>query len=447
MRIEKFLKRFNSYSEKIGLIWKGSTYSYTFLSSCIIKNTQLIKSYEIKSGAVVSIEGDFSPNAIGLLFSLIRHKCIIVPINKNTNSNKKFLRELSGVEYSFEINNSDDVSIKKTDNIIENDFYKILRRNNNPGLVLFTSGTSGKPKAAVHNFSSLLKKFKRKSQSLSTLNFLLFDHWGGLNTMFHILSNGGTLITVNDRSPSNVCSLIDEHNIELLPVSPTFLNLLLVSKKYKNYDLSSLKIISYGTEPMPETTLKRLNDIFPDVRFIQTYGLIELGVLSSKSENKHSLWFKVIKDGYDIRVVDGILQIKAESAMLGYLNADSPFTKDGWFITGDQVLQNGEYIKIMGRKSEIINIGGEKVYPQEVENIIQDMKNVVEVTVYGEKNYLIGNILCAKVRLRNDEDRKTFRNRLKIHCKGKIDEYKIPIKILVVNSIQYNERYKKLRDK
>ena len=447
MQIEKFLKRFNSYSEKIGLIWRGSTYSYTFLSSCIIKNTQLIKSYEIKPGTVVSIEGDFSPNAIGLLFSLTKHKCIIVPINKNTNSNRKILRELSGVEYSFEINDSDHISIKKTNNILESEFYKSLRKNNNPGLVLFTSGTSGKPKAAVHNFYSLLKKFKRKSKSLSTLNFLLFDHWGGLNTMFHILSNGGTLITVNDRSPSNVCSLIDEHNIELLPVSPTFLNLLLVSKKYKNYDLSSLKIISYGTEPMPKTTLKRLNDIFPDVRFIQTYGLIELGVLSLKSENKHSLWFKVIKDGYDIRVVDGILQIKAESAMLGYLNADSPFTKDGWFITGDQVQQNGEYIKIMGRKSEIINIGGEKVYPQEVENIIQDMKNVVEVIVYAEKNYLIGNILCAKVRLSNDEDRKTFMGRLKIHCKGKIDKYKIPIKIIIVNSIQYNERYKKVRDK
>ena len=101
----------------------------------------------------------------------------------------------------------------------------------------------------------------------------------------------------------------------------------------------------------------------------------------------------------------------------------------------------------MGRKSEIINIGGEKVYPQEVENIIQDMKNVVEVIVYAEKNYLIGNILCAKVRLSNDENRKTFMGRLKIHCKGKIDKYKIPIKIIIVNSIQYNERYKKVRDK
>lgn len=71
--------------------------------------------------------------------------------------------------------------------------------------------------------------------------------------------------------------------------------------------------------------------------------------------------------------------------MLGYLNAPSPFTDDGWFITGDSVEVNGEYLKILGRKSELINVGGEKVYPQEVENIILELGNVREVTVYGEK--------------------------------------------------------------
>ena len=181
--------------------------------------------------------------------------------------------------------------------------------------------------------------------------------------MFHILSNGGVLISVRNRTPQNVCKLISKHKIELLPVSPTFLNLLIVNRAYENYNLSSLKIISYGTEPMPKTTLQKLNQIFPKVKLLQTYGLIELGVLNSKSESKDSLWVKVGGEGYNTRVVDGILQIKAESAMLGYLNAESPFTDDGWFVTGDQVLQKDDYIKILGRKSEIINVGGEKVYP------------------------------------------------------------------------------------
>ena len=81
-------------------------------------------------------------------------------------------------------------------------------------------------------------------------------------------------------------------------------------------------------------------------------------------------------DGYKTRVVDGLLEVKAKSAMLGYLNAPSPFTDDGWFKTGDSVLENG-YYKILGRKSEIINVGGEKVYPQEVENIMLKMQEVM----------------------------------------------------------------------
>ena len=89
---------------------------------------------------------------------------------------------------------------------------------------------------------------------------------------------------------------------------------------------------------------------------------------------------------YKTRIIDGNLQIKAESAMLGYLNAPSPFTEDGWFITGDEVLQKGDYIKILGRRSEIINVGGEKVYPAEVESVIQELDFVSDVEIYAEKN-------------------------------------------------------------
>ena len=99
-----------------------------------------------------------------------------------------------------------------------------------------------------------------------------------------------------------------------------------------------------------------LNKIFPQVKILQTYGLIELGVLRSKSKKNDSLWVKIGGEGYKTRIIDGILQIQARSAMLGYLNAPSPFTEDGWFKTGDTVEVDGEYIKILGRKSEIINV-------------------------------------------------------------------------------------------
>jgi acyl-CoA synthetase (AMP-forming)/AMP-acid ligase II len=196
---------------------------------------------------------------------------------------------------------------------------------------------------------------------------------------------------------------------------------------------------------MPQSTLDRLAQVFPNITLQQTYGLIELGVLRSKSRENGSLWVKVGGEGFQTRVVDGVLQIKSASTILGYLNAPAPITPDGWFITGDAVEQDGEYFRILGRKSEIINVGGEKVYPVEVESVIQALPNVAEVTVYGEKNPLLGSIVCAKVRLREPEEPQAFIDALKRFCNGRLDRYKVPVKVIVIDQQQFGDRFKKSR--
>ncbi|MGZ3796331.1 MAG: ANL family adenylate-forming protein, partial [Pseudobdellovibrionaceae bacterium] len=301
------------------------------------------------------------------------------------------------------------------------------------------------PKAAVHDFTFLLEKFITPRVAMTTLNFLLFDHWGGLNTLLHTLSNTGTTIMVRNRTPESVCQLIQDFKVALLPATPTFLNLLMISGVHKKYDLSSLKVISYGAEPMPASTLNRLRVAFPKVKLQQTYGLIEVGVLRSKSRDDGSLWVKIGGEGYETRVVDGILQIKTQSTILGYLNAKSPMTDDGWFITGDSVEVEDDYFRILGRKSEIINVGGEKVYPAEVESIIQEINNVSEVTVYGEKNPLIGTIVCAKIKLVNPENSQDFTTRLKLFCSSRMERFKIPVKIAIIDDHQFGDRFKKTR--
>jgi acyl-CoA synthetase (AMP-forming)/AMP-acid ligase II len=196
---------------------------------------------------------------------------------------------------------------------------------------------------------------------------------------------------------------------------------------------------------MPESTLKRIKEIFHSVKLQQTYGLIELGVLRSKSKSDDSLWVKIGGEGYSTRVVDGILQIKADSAMLGYLNAPSPFTDDGYFITGDAVSVDGDYIKILGRKSELINVGGEKVYPAEVENVIIQFQNVDDATVFSEKNPITGNIVCAKIRVNRPVDKKEFVKKLKKYCRERLKSYKVPVKVIITNEVQHTERFKKKR--
>jgi acyl-coenzyme A synthetase/AMP-(fatty) acid ligase len=311
--------------------------------------------------------------------------------------------------------------------------------------VLFSSGSTGKPKAALHNFARLLEKFKTQRHSLRTITFLLLDHIGGINTLFYILSNAGTIISIEGRSPDEVCAAIQQHRVELLPTTPTFLNLLLVHEAYRRYDLSSLKQITYGTEVMPESTLKRVHALLPAVTLLQTYGLSELGIMRSKSRDSNSLWVKLGGEGFETKIVDGTLHIRAKSAMLGYLNAPSPFDANGWFNTGDEVLVDGEYLQILGRRSEVINVGGEKVHPAEVESVLLQLPNVRDVAVIGQPNPLTGNIVTACFQLQEPEPLPALRQRMREFCRDKLTAFKIPAKIEIVTADQYSERFKKMR--
>ena len=446
MSIDFLIDIFEKNQEKEAIIWKNQRYTYKWLLDRVDYWKDQIQSNEIPRGTVTIIEADFSPNAISLFLALVDHACILVPLTSSVESKKAEFIEIAQGEISFVIDKNDKVDIRKLPYTAKHEFYQQLRSREDPGLILFSSGSTGKSKAAVHNLTGILEKFKVARHALRSITFLLYDHIGGVNTMFYLLSNAGCITTVQNRGPDEVLKSVEKYQIELLPTSPTFINLILLSEAYKRYDLSSLKMVTYGTEPMPESTLKLFHELFPNIKLLQTYGLSEVGILRSKSMSSDSLWVKVGGEGFETRIVNGILQIKAKSAMLGYLNAASPFTGDGWFNTGDAVEEDGEYIKILGRESEIINVGGEKVYPAEVESVIQEMENVAEVTVYSEPNPITGNIVCSKVTLSDSKDSKKFASRLKKFCREKLETYKVPVKVKIVNEKQYNERFKKIRN-
>ena len=447
MHADFLFSEFGKNKDRNALIWKDNIYSYSSIhEKYLVWKKKLSGEYPISEGSIVSLEGNFSPNTISILLSLIDMNCIIVPLNYSGKPDKEELISISQPDFRISVNEEDEVKIYKTekpDSFKTHSLIEILHERNHPGLILFSSGTSGKPKAAVHDFTKLLNKFKTKRDPFVTMNFLLFDHWGGLNTLFHTLSNGGTVLSPAVRTPEYICAQIEKFKVELLPSSPTFLNLLLISEAYKRFDMSSLKIISYGTEPMSSSTLQRLNSVFPEVKFRQTYGLIEVGVLRTKSKDDGSLWLKLGGEGFEIRVADNILQIRSDSAILGYLNYPSPFTEDGFFITGDQVETDGDYYRILGRVSQQINVGGEKVFPAEIENVIKEMDNIADAVVYGEKNPITGNIICADIVLLKEENKSEVKSRLKKFCRERLQGFKVPTKINIVDNLIISERFKK----
>lgn len=444
MPVDFMMDRFRDAGERDAIVWRDRVHSYAWLESEIGCWSGRIEAEGIGPGAVVSLESDFSPEAVALFLALADRRCVIVPLTASVEAQKPHFRRIAEVEMTVRMSDGG-TRFLPTGAEAGHELLARVREREHPGLIFFTSGSTGEPKAALHDLVPLLEKFKVRRHSKRTIAFLLFDHIGGINTLLYVLSNGGCVITLEDRSPEAVCAAIERHRAQILPTSPTFLNLLLLSGAHEGHDLSSLELVTYGTEVMPESTLRKLHTVFPDVRLLQTYGLTETGILRSRSRSSDSLWVKVGGEGFETRVVNGLLEIRAESAMLGYLNAESPFTEDGWLRTGDAVEVDGEYVRFLGRDSDVVNVGGEKVYPAEVEGVLQTMPGVVDVTVSGEPSPLTGQMVTARVYLSTDEGLGEFRKRLHAHCRERLPRFKIPQKVVLVDRTMYGGRFKKIR--
>jgi acyl-CoA synthetase (AMP-forming)/AMP-acid ligase II len=196
---------------------------------------------------------------------------------------------------------------------------------------------------------------------------------------------------------------------------------------------------------MPQSTLDRIRAEFPSIEFQQTYGLSEVGVLRSESRKDGSLWIRIGGEGFKTKVINDVLWIKSQYAMVGYLNSPSEFDAEGFFNTQDKVEVDGDYFKILGRVTDIINVAGQKVYPAEVESVILELDNVQDVAVFGESHRLLGNIVVAKILLKETESIESIKKRLRKYCLTKLLEFKIPAKIMLADSSLHSSRQKKIR--
>jgi long-chain acyl-CoA synthetase len=437
-------ERLQSYQARPALIWKDREVSYAELLERVQAWRADLASRALRPGACVALQGDYNPETCALLIALVLEHHIVVPIAPAAKALEEMLA-VAGVDAWFEFA---DTELARFTPLLGGDEHPLkagLREHGSPGLILFSSGSTGKSKASLLDFQKLLAKFKQPRPPARTLTFLLLDHIGGINTLLYALTSGGTIVPLRDRTPKAVCQTVERHRIQLLPTTPTFLNMLLISEAYRNHDLSSLELITYGTEPMPSATLQHLHRTFPEVKLKQTYGLSELGILQTKSKDSGSLWVKVGGEGYEIKVVDNVLWIRSEAAMLGYLNAPSPFDAEGWFNTGDAVEVDGEYVRILGRKSEIINVGGEKVYPAEVESVILELPNVADVTVTGKPSPITGQVVIARVALQSPESLEAVSRRLRRLCRERLAPYKVPVAVELVEGRLHGDRFKKAR--
>ena len=439
------LQRLAGWPSEPALVWAAASRSYGQLLEDVRWWLAELDRHALGAGSVVMIEGTFSPRSCALLLALLERKAIAVPVTVGQRVHREEFAAIAQAQATFVIDAHDEVTFERHERAVTHALTKQLHARGHAGLVIFSSGSAGAAKAVLHDLEALLEKFRAPRQKKCVLTFLLFDHIGGIDTLMNTLANGGTVITTPSRDPEAVCALIAKHRVHTLPTSPTFLNLLLISQAWQHHDLSSLRVIAYGTEPMPQPTLTRLAEVFPQVKLVQTYGLSELGVLRSKSKEDGSLWLSFSHEGFETQIREGVLWVRTPAAMLGYLNAPDLFDADGWLNTQDAVEVDGPYLRILGRVSDLINVGGQKVYPAEVEAVLMQLSNVADVAAYGEKSPLTGQFVAVRVNLVEPEPLDVFKRRMRAFCKDRLSAYKIPVRIELTEEKQFSARFKKMR--
>lgn len=426
--------------EKLTKKWENSSDPFLIhptgqLSFAEISAQDPVDLSAIKTGDVVALVGDFNPPSILTLLRLIDLGVIIVPLTVETAEDHEYFFESAQVDVVIK-----DSLINRRETGQAHPMIEDLRKRGNAGLVLFSTGTTGRPKAILHDFSYFLKRFETPRPTLRTINFLLFDHIGGMNTLLHTLFNRGVVVAPEDRSVEGILASCKEHGVEVLPTTPTFLRMMLMSGLIPDKVPESLRIITYGTERMDQPTLDQLCTLLPEVDFRQTFGMSELGIVRVKSEDRQSLFMKVGGEGVETKTVDGVLHIRSANRMLGYLNAPSPFDKDGWYDTKDVVEERNEFYKVVGRTSEVINVGGLKFMASEVERVALLHEYVSLVKVYAKDNPITGQHAEIIVEPAGADrfDKYAFKKHLTKH----LQSHMIPRKI-IVEKVEVGHRHKR----
>lgn len=426
--------------DRLNQIWAGISYPFLIHNGEELRFSQIAEQTHIdlsfvKQGDVVAIIGDFNPSSILTLLRLIDLGVIVVPLTVETTHEHEYFFESAHVDVV--IKNS---IITRRSHDGNHELIDLLKSKGHAGLVLFSTGTTGRPKAILHDLTSFLKRFETPRPTLRTINFLLFDHIGGINTLLHTLFNKGVVVAPESRTVDSILDTCRKHNVEVLPTTPTFLRMMLMSGAVPSKVPGCLKVITYGTERMDQPTLDDLCSLLPKVDFRQTFGMSELGIVRVKSEARDSLFMKVGGEGVETRVVDNVLQIRSQSRMLGYLNAPYPFDSEGWYDTKDVVETKDGYYKVVGRISDVINVGGLKFMASEVERVVLTFPGVSLVKATPKQNPITGQHVELLVQPSSEDA--VDKDMLMLFLKDHLQSHMVPKRIRI-ESVSVGHRFKR----
>lgn len=291
---------------------------------------------------------------------------------------------------------------------------------------LFTSGTTGVPKQVTHSYETLTRFVKLSDKHRNDIWGYAFNptHMAGLQVFLQALLNGNTIIRLFGLSKDDIYQEIALNQISNISATPTFYRLLFPC----NQQFRTVKRLTSGGEKFNVEVSQRLKEVFPCAKLTNVYASTEAGTLFASEDEVFT-----VKTGFEnlVKEMNGELLIHKS------LMASSMFSDDDWYKTGDLVeviTSDPLKFRFISRKTEMINVGGYKVNPQEVEEILQTISGVQAVKVYSKSNSVLGNIVCCDIVTVIGVE--LSESTIRLHLQTKLQEFKIPRIIRFVDNLE-----------
>jgi len=329
-----------------------------------------------------------------------------------------------------------------------------------PGICLLTSGTTGTPKCVRHNWNSLsgiAKIDEKKSTNTDALSGALkisekylgrrwflgypVTHYAGMQIFLQSYLNGGCLVVPKDYTPAGSRQAIARYRVNYLNCTPTYIRQLLMTDSTEFGE--SLRHITLGGEIVDQQVLDLLKSKLPAVRITHVYGSSELGTVIAVKDGREGFDVNLLDD-VKLKVIDDELHVKPTvRSMKGYLKSEE--IGDRWLGTKDLVKTVGDRVIFLGRRDDVINIGGYKATPHMIENVIRTLEGVREVSVVGQKNPIAGNIVKAIVCANPGHDKAKIKANIISICKENLPYYMVPRLFEFVEKMKVTESQKLIR--
>lgn len=330
--------------------------------------------------------------------------------------------------------------------------------------ILFTSGTTGNPKGVVTGHGQNIRTFENWS---STIGLRSDDNYLIISPFFHSFGYkagwlaaficGARVLPVLNFDLDEVLAQIEREKISMLPGPPTIYQSLLAHPRYKDYDLSSLRLASTGAAPVPVELVRQMREDLGFDVVVTAYGLTECcGVMTicrpddSAEIISHSSGRAM--DGVEVKLVDkagevvpagtdGEIWCRGFNVMQRYFNNEEAtretLTEDGWMKTGDVgVMDEQGYVRITGRIKEMFIVGGFNCYPAEIENILCDMPGIARAAVIGVPDERMGEVARAYLVL--DADAELDENAVIAWSRAEMANYKVPRSVVFLTELPMN---------